>query len=450
MQLMHCMEIQRICHGGAEFESSRSESEGTIEMGDHDFSRTTGRLQLLGQNSQTDLFAGYHHKIFSWPKLYTAPFGTYETENIKARLFILNHKLKYNNANFIEGNLYSRRISDRYIYHARPADLYLSESKVYSFGLSGFHQFKDGLGFSYKSQGTKDKMDSTSLRFGKFSEREYYKATILPEYRVGLNSNKSITYKLGASIDYSNRNGSKFSPVAEIGFLRSDNAVDSEFLFISFAQTTQLASYSAIASDPAGFLFGGNQDLGREVSKNLETGFKIKRIKWKIDSSLFYRWDDDLTDWTFEADNRNRTANPIDVETFGFELIGSHKFDFFDTLASYTYLSKNEKYGSSSIKGSFYALNFPKHRATFGIIWNPSDVLQVRIDNEWREQYENTIRSGPDDMVYSLLAASYYPSQIDDLEIFMAYDKPWDEEFQDIPGTPGRGDQFSIGATYSW
>ena len=27
----------------------------------------------------------------------------------------------------------------------------------------------------------------------------------------------------------------------------------------------------------------------------------------------------------------------------------------------------------------------------------------------------------------------------------MAYDKPWDEDFQDVPGTPGRGDQFSLG-----
>ena len=123
-------------------------------------------------------------------------------------------------------------------------------------------------------------------------------------------------------------------------------------------------SYSAIARTLQGFSLE-NQDLGREVSKNLETGLKITRDKWKLDSSL-YRWDDDLTDWTFEADNRNRKANPIDVETFGFELIASHKFDSFDALASYTYLSKDEKYGSSTIKGSFYALNFPKHRANFG------------------------------------------------------------------------------------
>ena len=51
--------------------------------------------------------------------------------------------------------------------------------------------------------------------------------------------------------------------------------------------------------------------------------------------------------------------------------------------------------------------------------------------------------------MYSHLAASYYPSLFNDLEIFIAYDKPWDEDFQDVPGTPGRGDQFSFGATYN-
>ena len=57
---------------------------------------------------------------------------------------------------------------------------------------------------------------------------------------------------------------------------------------------------------------------------------------------------------------------------------------------------------------------------------------------------------GPHKLLLSHIAASYYPAQIEDLELFIAYDKPWDEDFQDIPGTPGRGDQFSLGGTYSW
>jgi len=102
------------------------------------------------------------------------------------------------------------------------------------------------------------------------------------------------------------------------------------------------------------------------------------------------------------------------------------------------------------VDASFYALNFPEHRLTLGFIYNPNELFQIRVDNEWREQRENLLREGPDQLTYSHLAASYYPAQIEDLEVFIAYDKPWDEDFQDIPGTPGRGDQFSLGATYRW
>ncbi len=49
---------------GVEAEVSRSESDGTVKYGDHDFDRTTGRVQLVGPNSQTDFFAGYQAKFF--------------------------------------------------------------------------------------------------------------------------------------------------------------------------------------------------------------------------------------------------------------------------------------------------------------------------------------------------------------------------------------------------
>ncbi|MFQ3237512.1 MAG: vitamin B12 transporter, partial [Paraglaciecola sp.] len=43
---------------GFEGEFSRSESDGTIENGDHQFQRASGRIQLVGPSSQTDLFLG--------------------------------------------------------------------------------------------------------------------------------------------------------------------------------------------------------------------------------------------------------------------------------------------------------------------------------------------------------------------------------------------------------
>ena len=140
----------------------------------------------------------------------------------------------------------------------------------------------------------------------------------------------------------------------------------------------------------------------------------------------------------------------MDTKTFGFELIASRQWKNLELITSYSYLKKKEDYKKPDFVGSFYALNFPEHRVTAGFIWDPIDVLQIRVDNEWRQQRENEIRTGPDSTLNSYFAASYFPSQINDLEIFMAYDKPWDEDFQDVPGTPGRGDQFSLGFTYSW
>ena len=58
---------------GAEIESSRSESDGTIPFGDHSFKRTSSRIQILGPDSQTDIFAGYQDKYFGWPEMYAAP-----------------------------------------------------------------------------------------------------------------------------------------------------------------------------------------------------------------------------------------------------------------------------------------------------------------------------------------------------------------------------------------
>ena len=66
------------------------------------------------------------------------------------------------------------------------------------------------------------------------------------------------------------------------------------------------------------------------------------------------------------------------------------------------------------------------------------------------DQKDNPIREGPSNSLMSHIGLSYYPAQYQDMELFIAFEKPWDENFQDIPGTPGKGDQFSFGATYSW
>jgi hypothetical protein len=36
------------------------------------------------------------------------------------------------------------------------------------------------------------------------------------------------------------------------------------------------------------------------------------------------------------------------------------------------------------------------------------------------------------------------------LELFAAVDNAWNDDYEEVPGTPGRGDQVSCGATYRW
>ena len=77
-------------------------------------------------------------------------------------------------------------------------------------------------------------------------------------------------------------------------------------------------------------------------------------------------------------------------------------------------------------------------------------MLEVRVDNEWRKNEDNAMREGSDSAFFTHLGLSFYPTQIDDLELFFAIDNAWDDGFQDVPGTPGRGDQYSAGATFRW
>jgi vitamin B12 transporter len=441
---------------GVEAEYSRSESDGTIKYGDHDFDRTTGRVQLLGPNSQTDFFAGYQSKFFGWPGMYTGDifsiYDPYETENIKTRLFMVNHQHDYGTNNTFEVSAYARRNSDEYQFNRfKPDKRFVHETKNYALALSGRHELNDSFALNHSTQLTTDEIDSTNLEEGDFTSRTYYKFSLLPEYKITLDEGETITTRAGATLDDTNRDSSEVSPIFDITWLRKGSNGHSESIYVSYAEATQVAGYGAVGGKTDSGLFRSNPDLDRETSQNLELGGKIKRDAWSFEGAIFYRWDDDLVDWTYSDGNLfAREANAVDIETFGVEIIGTRRWENFEGIASYTYLHKDEDYGSNDIDASFYALNFPEHRATLGVIWNPNELFQVRVDNEWRDQKTNSLRSGSNDAIFTLISASYYPSQIEGLECFAAFDKPWDDDFQELPGTPGRSDQFSVGATYRW
>jgi hypothetical protein len=489
----HNLNFQRIHHAltgtygnskdwtwGAEIEGARSESDGTIPYGDHAFDRTSGRIQLLGPDSQTDLFAGYQDKFYGWPGMYSTK-NYDETEDYQIRLFSLNHSQEYDDGHFEFSGFY-KRLSDYFNLDRKnpptpPAATYhyeaWHESFVYGLALSGKHDLADNFSLNHFAQFTYDNMDqskviagtssyeekdSWNLRNGDFTDRQYYKISIVPEYIYSLSQNEVITYKAGLAWDDTNRDKQRFSPIAEISWTRTENEKNSENIYLSYSESTQVLGYGAIGGPTDSGTFQSTRDLRRSVSKNLELGYKLNRDEWKLNGAIFHRWDNDLVDWTFDSTFREqfkdyRKARPVDIKTFGLEIIASRRWDKVEAIGSYAYLHKNEDYADPSVLGSFYALNFPEHRATLGLIWDPTDALQIRVDNEWREQRQNvmrTFKNSANHSVFSHFAASYYPKRFEDLELFVAFEKPWEKDFQEIPGIAAKGDQFSFGATYSW
>ena len=436
---------------GAEVEYSRSESDGSIEYGDHSFERTAGRIQLIGPRSQTDFFAGYQEKFFGWPELYAAPFGANETENLKTRLWLINHQQSYADRSYWEATAYHRRHSDHYIFNRfSPDKRFVHETKVSSIGLAGLHAFDDQFGINYTAQLTGDKIESTKLE-NTFTSRTYSKVSVLPEYRIALQEGKTLIFRAGGSVDDTNRGESAVSAIGDITWQAIHADGSSERVYLSYAESSQVAGYTAIGSDPSGYLFGGDPALGRENSQNLEFGGQLKRADWSIEAAIFYRLDEDLTDWTFKAANPdNREANPVDINTFGAEFIVTKRWNKIEAIGSYTFLDKDEDYGTEEIIGSFYALNYANHRFTLGAIWTPTETVQVRIDNEWRAQEDNALRNGSDSAFFTHASVSIYPPQFDGLEVFVAVDNAWNDDYEDVPGTPGRGDQYSAGVTLRW
>jgi vitamin B12 transporter len=436
---------------GFEGEVSRSASNGTIENGDHHFQRASGRIQLVGPLSQTDLFYGVQEKFFGWPNMYT-PFNVNETEDLKARLLIFNHKQNYAQDSTFEVSTYYRLHNDHYVFSRENPDIFQAfhETEVKSIAVSGRHTQTESFALNYSAQFIADGIESTTLE-NNFTSRHYYKISVLPEYKMDLNNHQQVTYRLGAGFDDTNRDSAETSLIGDIS-LSTTNADDTSHTFyLSYAQASQVPGYTAIGGSNTGGLFRSNYDLMRETTKNIELGIALDRDSWRLDSALFYRQDDDLTDWTYSLTSTSaRTANPVDIKTLGLELLAIKRLDNAEIITSYTFLNKSEDYGAADIDASFYALNYPDHRVTVGIVWRPFSMVEVRADNEWRKQEENTLRNGSDDALFTHLTLKITPAQFKGLDIMLAADNLWDESFEEIPGTPGRGKQYTISVTYHW
>jgi vitamin B12 transporter len=438
---------------GMDIDLSRSESDGAVLNGDHLFERLSGRLQIKGESSQTDLFAGYQSKFFGWPNLYT-PFGVAETENLQTTLVLLNHRMRFAQDDFLELSTYYRRNKDDYEFDRfRPGifNPFQHETKVYGFGFNGRKSVGEII-WNYRAEILGDEIESTALTFGNFQSRTYLKGSLVPEKTWESSGSWEITARAGVVFDDTNRDSSAVSPLVEIAVKDEYTEGVKTRWYLQYSGASRVAGYTALNSNPSGGLFRGRDDLAREKSKNIEVGTEWNGQKWSFQAAVFLRQDDPLVDWTYSsAATSARSANEVAIDVVGFETVFVRQWEKVDLVLGYTLLDKDSDYGNASVDASFYALNYARHRFTAAVILQLGGGFEIRSDNELRFQEKNSLRTtGGDEAFLSSIGLFYSLPNWPEMEIGLLVDNLWDEDFQEIPAVPAAGRQVSASVSYRW
>lgn len=442
----------------ADVSVSSSRSDGSLPWGEHAFDRTNVRLQLSDDASQTDLFYGYQAKQFGWPNLYTPFANVKEQDRLQTVLAVLNHRQTLATGH-IEAGVFFRRNKDHYIFNRPEAGAFNP-----AFGTSpSFHTTWTGgasvsgewiqseVSWNWSVLAVTDKIRSTSLNFGRSRARDQYRAVLAPSRTWSLAGGRKLELEAGAAWDDSNRGSAEVSPMARLSWLNVAPSVGLDTLFVAYSQSTQLPTYTALNSRPSAGLFRGNANLGREVSRTVEIGATGTRGRWSAQVSLFARQDEDLVDWTYASSLPNaRAANAVDIDNLGFEAVVRRSGEVFDLVLGYTAHAKDADYGSATVDSSFYALNYPLHRATAAAIWRLGHGVELRVDNEYRIQEKDALRKSSRRAFLTSSGLYYSPAALRGLRLGVEVENLWDDDFQEVPAVPAARRQWSAGLTYVW
>ncbi|MGD0045150.1 MAG: TonB-dependent receptor, partial [Isosphaeraceae bacterium] len=301
----------------------------------------------------------------------------------------------------------------------------------------------------YHAEATTDFLKSTSLIYGNFHTRALEKVALMPE-KTWAAADGAIALKAGATFDGSNREGSATSPLVELA-RKWNTSSGLQRIFASFAETTQVPSYTALNSSPNAGLFLGNPNLGREYSRTTEIGARGVVWGWTAQADVFYRDDTNLVDWTYNPAVFGRQANPVDVHTSGAEAVVRRSWAFCTLVLGATVLTKTDQYLGPGEEASFYALNYARARLTAAVSLHLTNDLDLRWDNELRDQEPDLLRTeGGNDAYRTSLGLIWSPSALRGAELALQADNLTNSAYQSVPGVPASPRQITFGVAKAW
>ncbi len=436
---------------GADISFAASRSDGSIPLGDHTFRRVHGRIQLRDGDAQTDLFGGYQAKFFGWPNLYT-PFNSPESENLQTVLLAFNHRDSWGGEDGVEFGAYFRRNKDDYAFNR-----FAPVGSVHPFqhttwvraAAADLRRTWAGAQWRARAVVLADRLASTSLTAGRYRDRMHRSVTLAPEWRGAAGRGGVWEARAGVAYDDTDRDGDACSPLAEVVWDRGASTSGVRRFHLGYGVSTQTATYTALNAATGAGLFRGNPDLERQTARTFEVGASGEGFGWTGQAMVFQRWDDSLVDWTYRRGVTARTANPVDLTTTGVECVVRRSVECWDVVLGFTAYARRSDYGSAAVDASFYALNFPRVRATAAIVARLSREWEVRIDNEVRRQSDNLLRRGAGrDAVLSAGTLMYSPATWRGVSFALQAENLWNDAFEEVPAVPAARRQVVLSVTW--
>lgn len=433
---------------GWQIAAGEESGDGSVEFGDFDLSRVSGRVEISLGTGKLRLFGGYVDKYYGWPSLYTGVATLSETDHYQVSLVGWQYELRAGRQQHRVGG-YWRKLDDDYEFNRSARNKFFEhETEVWS--LQGDGGLPAGLvDLSYRWALVKDELvSSTSLVNGSFTKREYAELAVLGERRLETEAG-DLTLYAGMGLDSSDRDSTVGLPQA--GARLSGSLVDGSWeLYAEYSESSQVPGYTVLKSGPSG-LFGGNADLGRERAETVEAGLYVQRGSLSGKVVAFERRDANLADWVFSSASPSaRQAAPVDITVGGIEAWLGWRGSATAVELGYAYLDKDSDYGSSAVDASFYALNYAKHRVLATVEHQLIAGVSVRMEAEYREHPANTLRVGGDEAFRLHAQATWEDFAGEGWRLLLRLDNLTDEDFQPIPGTPGPGREGRATVSYSW
>jgi vitamin B12 transporter len=447
----------------ADLDVARGAGSASLPNTDFAFARAALRLRLEGEGRATDVFVGYQAKSFGWPYLYAlralheaVHSSGAETEALSTFFVAVDHRTTLSSLGTqLQLSGYYRDHADDYELDRHQPGLfnpYRHRSRVGGLGALVRQPLSRGLRLRGAAQLLQDSLASSSITFGPYTSRRLFKLSLAAEGDWRFGAGLALHAEAGGALDDSNRDRPALSPLAAVTLRHEGPAGWQQGATIEYARATQLPGYTALGSSPAAGLFRGNPALGRATSDSFELGAWVERgARFRGSVALFRRFDRALTDWTYSTTVQPyaaRAANPVDVAVNGVEAVVRGNFDSLGWQASYAFLSKSARYGAE-VDASFYALNFPAHRAVLALTWRPVARVELKSDTEFRVQAPNALRSGPTAPLLASLGLVWKPQSLGGVALRASVDNLANVPFERVPGVPGAGRLYSIGVEYA-